>query len=68
MAMDTGEEQVLTTLKAFIDELDDIVKTADVEDDCRVAFMRLEKCKKRLVQFLNVAGFREDARIVDNIS
>ena len=66
--MDMTKDQVLPTLRGFIDELDSIVKTADIEDDCRLASIRLEKCEIRLVQFLNASGFREDARIVDNIA
>lgn len=65
--IDTNEEYA-DRIRGFIQELNNIVNTADVEDDCRLASIRLEMCVKRLVKSLNTAGFREDSRIVENIS
>lgn len=51
-------------IRKFIRRFQQIIGTADVDDDCKQALPRFHKCEKNLIAFLFDAGFDEDARII----
>jgi hypothetical protein len=51
-------------LRAFIMKLRDIVATADVGDNCKLALPKFHKCEQNLIHFLSDAGFKHDAAVV----
>jgi hypothetical protein len=61
----TNEEKIALT-KSFIAKFTKIVSTADVADNCKVAFPRFNHCERKLIQFLSDAGYDHDAWIVSS--
>ena len=47
-------------------KLRDIVATADVEEDCKIALPKFHKCEQNLIHFLSDAGFEDDAVVVES--
>jgi hypothetical protein len=62
--MTTSEK--VEQIRKFIDRFQQIIDTADVDEDCKQALPRFHKCEKNLIAFLFDAGFTEDAHIIDS--
>lgn len=57
-------DEKIEHVKRFIQRLQEIVATADVDDDCKQALPRFNKCEQNLISFLGDAGFQQDASII----
>src|SRR5437867_2029787 len=53
----TAQEKIIQ-IKKFIDRFHEIIQTADVDDDCKLALPRFHKGEENLIAFLFDAGFR----------
>lgn len=61
----TRAEKVQRT-RRFIEKLQQIVATADLDDDCKQTLPRFHKCEQNLIRFLSDAGFSNDASVVES--
>ncbi len=57
-------EAKIDQIRKFIQRLESIVATADVDDDCKQTLPRFHRCEENLISFLREAGFTNDANII----
>ncbi len=53
-------------IRRFIDRLQQIVATADVDDDCKQALPRFHSCEQKLISFLADACLHQDASVISS--
>src|SRR5206468_12806698 len=61
----TAQEKIIQ-IKKFIDRFHEIIQTADVGDDCKLALPRFHKGEQNLIAFLFDAGFADEARVISS--
>ena len=57
-------EEKIEHVRGFIQRFQQIVTTADVDEDCKQALPRFHKCEQNLISFLSDAGFQQDASVI----